>query len=66
MTMNKKRKGRRAQGQMEQKAKLDSASEIASQYDAEVSQIEEAYPRNPPVSQIGDAYPRMRRMNLAE
>ena len=34
MMMNKKRKGRRAQGQMEQKAKLDSASVIASLYDA--------------------------------
>ena len=31
---NKKRKGRRAQGQMEQKAKLDSASETTPQYDA--------------------------------
>ena len=31
---NKKRKGYRTQGQMEQKAKLDSASEITSQYDA--------------------------------
>ena len=34
MMMNKKRKGRRAQGKMEQKAKLDSASETTSQYDA--------------------------------
>ena len=32
--MNKKRKGRRAPGQMEPKAKLDSASETTSQYDA--------------------------------
>ena len=32
--MNKKRKGRRAQCQMEQKAKLDSASETIFQYDA--------------------------------
>ena len=32
--MNKKRKGRRAQGQKEQTAKLDSASETTSQYDA--------------------------------
>ena len=31
---NKKRKGRRAQGQKEQTAKLDSASETAHQYDA--------------------------------
>ena len=32
--MNKKRTGRRAQDQREQKAKLDSASETTSQYDA--------------------------------
>ena len=32
--MNNKRKGRRAQGQVEQKAKLDSAIEIMSPYDA--------------------------------
>ena len=32
--INNNRKGRRAQGQMEQKAKLDSASEITSSYDA--------------------------------
>ena len=34
MAMNKKRKGRRTHGQMEQTAKLDSASEITSQHDA--------------------------------
>ena len=34
MMKKKKRKGCRAQGKMEQKAKLDSASEITSQYDA--------------------------------
>ena len=34
MMMNKKRKGHRAQGQMEQTARLDSASEITSQHDA--------------------------------
>ena len=34
MMKNKKRKGRRAQGQKEQTAKLDSASETAAQYDA--------------------------------
>ena len=31
---NKKRKGRRAQGQKEQTAKVDSASETTPQYDA--------------------------------
>ena len=34
MIVSKKSKGRRAQGQMEQRAKLDSTSEIRSQYDA--------------------------------
>ena len=34
MMKNKKRKGRRAQSQTEQKAKLDSASELTSQYNA--------------------------------
>ena len=34
MMKNKKRKGRRVQGQKEQTAKLDSASETTPQYDA--------------------------------